>query len=220
MLLNNKIVRWIELVIVYICIPLAYYFLIKNNNLPVHKALPLVTIFFIYLFILIRDNNFSNKKLVWIRFGQWKKRMRIFLTFLVLSLMYVYFFEQEKMFQMVKETPVKWMVIILTYPIWSVIPQELIYRSYFFYRFRLLIKNYFLFLLINAALFSLPHIIFENWFAIVFTFAGSLIFASTYNKNGSLLVVSLEHGLYGAWIFTVGLGEYFYLPLATNVLNV
>jgi len=70
-----------------------------------------------------------------------------------------------------------------------------------------------LFFILNAALFSFSHIIFRNWLAIVLTFAGGLMFAWTYRKSKSLMVVFIEHMLYGNFIFTVGIGQYFYLPL-------
>jgi len=70
-----------------------------------------------------------------------------------------------------------------------------------------------LFIFINALLFSFSHIIFNNWLAIILTFFISFLFAYTYKKSNSLLVVSLEHALYGNLIFTVGIGDFFYLSL-------
>ena len=37
-----------------------------------------------------------------------------------------------------------------------------------------------------------------------------LIFASTYAKSKSLALVTIEHGLYGNFLFFIGLGWYFY----------
>ena len=39
---------------------------------------------------------------------------------------------------------------------------------------------------------------------------GGLLFAATYERRRSTLLVSIEHGLYGDFIFTVGLGGLFY----------
>ena len=39
---------------------------------------------------------------------------------------------------------------------------------------------------------------------------GGLLFANTYNKHRSLLLVSIEHGLYGNTLFFIGLGWYFW----------
>jgi len=37
-----------------------------------------------------------------------------------------------------------------------------------------------------------------------------LLFAARYAETGSLATSSFEHALYGCWLFTVGLGQYFY----------
>jgi hypothetical protein len=39
---------------------------------------------------------------------------------------------------------------------------------------------------------------------------GGVLFSKTWEDTGSLFLVSLEHALYGCWIFTLGLGEWFY----------
>ena len=84
-----------------------------------------------------------------------------------------------------------------------------------FHRYRSLISDERLFFLLNAALFSFSHIIFRNWLAIVLTFFGGLMFVYTYRKSNSLIVVFTEHMLYGNFIFTVGIGQYFYLPMTS-----
>jgi membrane protease YdiL (CAAX protease family) len=39
---------------------------------------------------------------------------------------------------------------------------------------------------------------------------GGLLFALTYQHSGSLLLTCLDHALFGNFIFTVGLGQFFY----------
>jgi hypothetical protein len=41
------------------------------------------------------------------------------------------------------------------------------------------------------------------------------MFAFTYRTSKSLMVVFTEHMLYGNFIFTVGIGQYFYLPMTS-----
>lgn len=62
----------------------------------------------------------------------------------------------------------------------------------------------------SAAAFAFLHIIFRNWLAVGLTFAGGLLFAARYAGTGSLATSSFEHALYGCWLFTIGLGQYFY----------
>jgi len=66
---------------------------------------------------------------------------------------------------------------------------------------------------VNALCFSMAHIIFRNWIALVFTFVGSIVFSLTYIRSRSLNAVFIEHSIYGNIFFTNGFGIFFYLPL-------
>jgi membrane protease YdiL (CAAX protease family) len=66
--------------------------------------------------------------------------------------------------------------------------------------------------LTNAALFAFAHIFFKNWVAVIGAFAAGILWAMTYLGSRSLLVVSIEHALYGDLLFTLGIGYYFYNP--------
>jgi CAAX protease family protein len=46
--------------------------------------------------------------------------------------------------------------------------------------------------------------------AIPLAAVAGLLFASTYERSRSTLLVSIEHALYGDVVFTVGLGSLFY----------
>ena len=65
-------------------------------------------------------------------------------------------------------------------------------------------------LIASAAAFGFLHVIFRNSLAVSLTFFGGVLFAWRYMETGSLFTSSLEHALYGCWLFTVGLGQYFY----------
>ena len=94
----------------------------------------------------------------------------------------------------------------------SVYPQELIYRAFFFQRYKNLFSNDKLFIFVNAVIFSLAHLFFKNTLVIVLTFLGGLLFAITFNKTKSTLLVSIEHAIYGCWLFTVGMGNMLGFP--------
>jgi membrane protease YdiL (CAAX protease family) len=66
--------------------------------------------------------------------------------------------------------------------------------------------------LINAALFSLAHVFFKNALVMLLTFTGGILFALTFRKTKSTLLVSIEHSIYGCWLFTVGMGEILGFP--------
>lgn len=46
----------------------------------------------------------------------------------------------------------------------------------------------------------------------ILTFIGGLLFALTFKKTKSTLLVSIEHAIYGSWLFTVGMGEMLGFP--------
>jgi membrane protease YdiL (CAAX protease family) len=60
--------------------------------------------------------------------------------------------------------------------------------------------------------FSLGHIFFKNALVMVLTFLGGILFALTFNKTKSTLLVSIEHAIYGSWLFTVGMGSMLGFP--------
>ena len=119
----------------------------------------------------------------------------------------------EKLFIVVKTNLWFWLMLSAFYSIFSVYPQEFLYRSFFFARYRNVVKNPTWFIAINAIVFSLAHVGFKNPLVLGITFLGGIVFAITYSKTKSLLFTSVEHAIYGAWLFTVGAGEMLAFPM-------
>lgn len=109
-----------------------------------------------------------------------------------------------------RQHPRFWALVMAAYPILSVYPQGVLYRAFFFQRYAALFPSRWTMIVASAAAFSFVHIIFRNPLAVSFTFFGGLLFAWRYAETGSLATSALEHALYGCWLFTVGLGQYFY----------
>jgi membrane protease YdiL (CAAX protease family) len=65
-------------------------------------------------------------------------------------------------------------------------------------------------MIVNSICFGLAHLFYGNWVAPILSGLGGLLFCHRYLKSKSLLVVGLEHGLWGDFLFTVGLGWFFY----------
>ncbi|MGP8174446.1 MAG: hypothetical protein ACLP7O_07850 [Terracidiphilus sp.] len=61
-----------------------------------------------------------------------------------------------------------------------------------------------------ALILEFLHIVFRNRLAVALTFGGGMLFAARYAQTGSLATSCFEDSLYGCWLFTVGLGQYFY----------
>jgi membrane protease YdiL (CAAX protease family) len=150
---------------------------------------------------------------LWNEQALWKALPQIVVVFGIVAALLgaaVYFLAPQLLFNFVKRTPAFWALVMVLYPILSVYPQGIIYRAFFFERYRGVFPNHMLLIVMSAAAFSFVHIIFRNPIAVVFTLFGGLLFAWSYAETGSLFTSSFEHALYGCWMFTIGLGQYFY----------
>ncbi len=174
----------------------------------------LVFIGFVYiLIVMLRVEKVSfkiDKGLDWKLY--WKRILLLFMGVSLITTSYVYFIDSDKLFCVPLHKPLLWVVILLVYTFLSVWPQELIYRTFFFARYERLFYNKKLLIFINAIIFSLAHIFFKNTLVIVLTFIGGLLFTYTYLKTRSTLMVSIEHAIYGNWLFTVGMGQMLAFP--------
>jgi hypothetical protein len=108
-----------------------------------------------------------------------------------------------------RHRPLFWCVIMVLYPLLSVVPQGLAYRAFLFHRYRALAPDGVLFVLAVLA-FSFAHVPFRNWVAIVLTLPGGWIFNRTYLRTQSLPLSCIEQSLYGCLLFTLGYGEFFF----------
>ncbi|ARV15333.1 CPBP family intramembrane glutamic endopeptidase [Polaribacter sp. SA4-12] len=201
--------KFIELILIFIVIPVSYTF----DFSPILKLIigVLGFIYVTYILLKVEKNKFSiNKNLNWKKF--WKSTFIKFLIITLITSLFVWFTDSKSLFIVVLNKPKLWILILLFYSLFSVYPQELIYRTFFFQRYKNLFKNEFVFILINAALFSLAHIFFKSSLVLVLTFIGGILFAYTFKKTKSTLLVSIEHAIYGCWLFTVGMGTMLGFP--------
>ncbi|OON65836.1 CPBP family intramembrane glutamic endopeptidase [Hymenobacter sp. CRA2] len=141
--------------------------------------------------------------------GQLRRLLRRLVPCLLLLAGLVLWHSPERWLDMPRQQPVAWLVLLVLYPLLSVYPQELIYRAFFFRRYRRLFPAKQLRVWVSAAVFALLHVIYLNWLAVLLTFVGGWFFAQTYARTRSLRLVWLEHALYGMLLFTLGLGAFF-----------
>ena len=104
-----------------------------------------------------------------------------------------------------------WLMIMALYPIFSALPQELLYRSLFFERYGVLFGGHGrLAILVNGLCFGLAHLFFYNPVAILLSTLGGVAFAYAYVTYRSFPLAFLWHSLAGQLVFTIGLGLFFY----------
>lgn len=110
-----------------------------------------------------------------------------------------------------RERPELWAMIMLLYPVLSVYPQNVISRAFVFHRYGQLVGgSRWGVIALSAAAFAWMHIVMDTWIAVAMTAAGGVIFALTYDRTRSVLATSVEHAMYGCFIFTIGLGAWFF----------
>lgn len=123
---------------------------------------------------------------------------------------FIYLYDADKLFGLVHFRPEIIPFLLVFYPLLSALPQEMIFCSFFFRRYRVLFGTGRKMLIASAIVFAYAHLLYINPVAPTLSLLGGLIFASTYLKTKSLALVTIEHGLYGNAMFVVGLGYYFY----------
>ena len=168
-------------------------------------------IYVIYYLLKVKKNTFKiSSKIDWKTF--YKETTVKLLLIILITTLYVWFTDSSQLFIVLRTKPLLWVIILFVYSLLSVYPQEILYRTFFFQRYQSLFKNENLFLFINAIIFSLGQLFFKNVLVIVLTFFGGLLFAITFKKNKSTLLVTIEHAIYGCWLFTVGMGTMLGFP--------
>jgi len=186
-------------------------------------ALPILPIFKLLLvalgighcvWISIHLKLISKKALIQINFKEnWKRLLLSFILVALSSTLFLYVVQPENLFIVVLKKPLLWVAILFVYAFLSVYPQELLYRSFFFKRYNGLFKNNNYLLIINILVFPLAHLFFNNGLVLLVTLIGGILFTITYYKSKSVLLTSLEHAIYGNWLFTIGMGEMLAFPM-------
>ncbi|QFR49769.1 CPBP family intramembrane metalloprotease [Sulfurimonas lithotrophica] len=199
-----KIKLILEFSAIFILLPLLFLL----HLLPKYMIIPSLWLVSLYAYIILRvkgqvifANSFELEDINYI--------LKRFIVISSIIFIFTFFLYPNKLFGLIVTQPYIYLAVIIFYPLFSVIPQELLFRQFFFYRYSL---NFSKFTIIwaNALAFGFVHVAFGNILAVIFTILGGLLFASTYKKTECLILVIIEHSLYGVLIFTVGLGEFFY----------
>lgn len=128
----------------------------------------------------------------------------------ILMIAFLYWYDPLQLFFLPKQSPEMVLILLCLYPIISALPQEFIFCSFFFRRYRPFFGTGYKMVLASAVIFAYAHILYLNPIAPALSLLGGLIFAETYRRTHSLALVTFEHGLYGNALFVIGLGWYFY----------
>ena len=208
--MNSIIYKGLEFFIIFILIPTSFAL---SFSPWVKLSVGLFGfIYVIYVLLKVEHQKFKiSKNLDWNLF--WKSTFLKLILIAIITTLFVWITDSASLYSVMLNKPIKWLVLLFVYSFFSVYPQELVYRTFFFKRYDGLFKNEALFIFVNAILFSLAHLFFGSTLVLILTFLGGFLFAYTYKKTQSTLLVSIEHTLYGCWLFTVGMGEMLGFPI-------
>jgi membrane protease YdiL (CAAX protease family) len=206
-----------ELLFIFVLIPI----IIAFN--PLHAlSIGLVLAALLYVVWLTRFRFALNNKVAKDEGRIRKHVFRISLKFIIFALCLLIVMTlkmPDKLFLVLRQSFVFWLAITCVYVFLSGLPQEWLYRVFFLWRYEILFdslsnkRKQVSFILCNATLFCMAHIMFFNLWVLVLTFFGGLLFAYTYVQTKSYRIIVLEHSLYGLWLFTLGLGEMLAFPV-------
>lgn len=198
-----------EFALLFLLLPVALYFL--RQTIAPYLLLFLVTCLAWCLLLLLSDHRFKRFRL-WnidklLRYLPWV--LRSFLLAATAITIASWYFTPQWLFKLPIEKPQVWLTLLLIYPLFSAWPQEIIFRTFLFHRYKKIFKSKRLRVVISASVFALGHLMFANWIAVAGSFIAGLVFSVTYMHSRSTLLVAIEHSLWGVWLFTAGLGIHF-----------
>ncbi|MFD2176849.1 CPBP family intramembrane glutamic endopeptidase [Veronia pacifica] len=196
--------RWVEFFSLFLILPIAAY-VFRERLHPV--LLPLLCfVATICFYIIYRDKKFKRFRLT--NYGSLKTMLWRSPVLFIAGGTIIWFLSDVWLNTVPVSDISKLLFLIIIYPIFSVIPQEVIFRTYLFHRYKHQFPSKTIRIIVSASAFALSHIIYANWIAVIFSFFGGLIFAYTYAASRSTAACVIEHSIWGIWLFILGFGQY------------
>lgn len=213
------LLRALEVVLLFVGLPVAYA--LGPWRPPMFLVLWAFTIP-CFVWLLLR-RGFDRRKL-WNAKPLLRELPWILARFLVFGGVLLFaiwrYLPDELWLRLPREMPRLWAAIMVLYPWFSVYPQGIIARIFFFERYQPIFGAGRWMIVASAVAFSIMHVIFlQPEIAMSLTLLGGLLFGWTYWRTQSALCAMIEHALYGILIFTSGLGWYFFAGAANAVAN-
>lgn len=206
----KKIYLGLEFVFLFFGLPLLLMYSIEMMN-PSNVLIPIVMLMFYYL----KRQKFHWEEIRMLRIPHKFLVTNIILIFLsaLLIFTWVYLYFHDDLFNLPNLNFKIWIFFILLYPLFSASLQEIIYRVFMFRRYKSLFVKPWMIIVASGIAFSFAHIFYLSVISLVLTFIMGVYLAYLYLKTRSFLLVALIHSFYGIFVFTVGLGEHFWIDM-------
>lgn len=208
---GRKIWLAIELTLIFIGIPI----LLTVQSRIVHPSMIVLPLLILLILALRKQPDFKLKDLIKLNIPKqdWLKHLGLVALAWLSLLAYTWLVEPENVFNLPKKNLRVWLIIITLYPLFSAYGQEVIFRLFMHLRYRPLLGDRHVFIIASATLFSFAHVIYYSPLSIILTFIAGVYLAWVYLRTRSVLFVGILHGLLGNAVFTVGLGQHFWVDI-------
>ena len=211
------VLRWVELVVLFALVPLAFLTVLLRYPTAHFALIPLLwVVAFLLLYVLSSHDGWEHRQLMRLPANSEALRgVLVRFAFIGTAMALVtYIVAPDDFLSLPLTDPWMMLAIGVLYPARSVIPQGIIYRVFMSERYARLFRSETSFVIFTALCFAGGHVIFRNGVAVATTFVGGLIFMRTYRLTRSHLLASFEHALYGVFAFAIGIGRFLILAAA------
>ena len=167
---------WIEMVLLFFALPVAIAYWVNQVADYLMPLLGMVGI--ACLAVLLADKQFKRFRLWHWQdfFAHLRTTLKMFIPWACLLAAVVYLIKPELFLQWPMQEPELWMLTLLIYPIVSVIPQEIIFRTFFFHRYKQILPSKTARWGLSTFVFGLVHLVYGNWVAMVLSWIGGALF--------------------------------------------
>jgi len=208
---TRKILLSFEFLLLFFGVPLLLLF----EKSIVHPSSILLPVLVGLILYFRKQKEFKARDLI--RLGisksEWTKQGAVVIVTAIIFVVYVLLFEPQNLFNLPKGNPAIWIAMFFFYPIFSAYGQEVVYRKFIFMRYKPLFSKKWMMILASGITFSFVHIVYFSVLSLVLTFLGGIYLAIVYDKTKSVMFTSILHGIMGFLIFTVGLGQHFWVDM-------
>lgn len=204
-------------------------FLLWRGDIGLRFAFPLLFVSTaLALLFLLLDPAFDRQQLWRIRSlaAEWKRILLIYTISVPAMITFTWLIDvgyypigpsqQNLLFGFPSRAPQTWLIVMFLYPILSVYPQEILFRTFLFHRYERAFGSTLPIIIFSALAFGWMHVFFGNPIAVPLTILSGALHAWTYARSRSTAAAVLEHALYGNAAFTIGLGWFFFTGSIPN----
>jgi uncharacterized protein len=199
-----------ECATIFFILPVALYWF---RHVLAFNLLPVVILLSLICMVCLLADKKSDLSMLWNIQNFRRHFTEVMVAFLCIGVfltVFTYFAYENRFLVFPINQPNACLIFILIYPLLSALPQEIIFKSFFFHRYGSIFSGPAALILLNGISFGLFHLWYANVIAPLFSVAAGMLLAYRYVKTRSLIIVTIEHSLLGIFLYIIGLGWFFY----------